>query len=136
MPSYEHLLDNKMNFDAIEPHVKAANLLGAEYSEEDLEQTAEVAYRQAERIAADIVAQGGPANTMDTQAVALIAYLQRVGIDLFRTPEPETKPGESDAEASTSDESASGESETTTAAARDAAQDASSPTEESLAVEQ
>ncbi|MEM9646596.1 MAG: hypothetical protein AAF989_16515, partial [Planctomycetota bacterium] len=46
-----------------------------------------VARAQAERIAADIVSQGGPAMAFEKQAVALIAYLQRVGVDLFKTPE-------------------------------------------------
>jgi cytochrome c oxidase cbb3-type subunit I/II len=43
---------------------------------------------QAMKINADIVSQGGPANVYEKQAVALIAYLQRMGTDLNRTPEP------------------------------------------------
>jgi cytochrome c oxidase cbb3-type subunit I/II len=104
MPSYEHLLVDELNFDAIAPHVQAAAHLGVPYTEEELNNTAEVAYRQAERIAADIVAQGGPASTFDKQAIALIAYLQRLGTDLFRTPEPEeseSTPGEESAPAET-----------------------------------
>jgi cytochrome c oxidase cbb3-type subunit I/II len=95
MPSYIHLLENKLNFDAIQPHVRAAAFLGAPYTEEELENSGEVAYKQAQSIAAEIVAQGGPPNTFETQAVALIAYLQRVGTDLFRTeekPKPEEEP--------------------------------------------
>ena len=89
MPSYEHLLVNDLNFDAIAPHVKAASQLGVPYTDEELNNTAEVAFKQAERVAAEIVAQGGPAGTFDKQAVAVIAYLQRMGTDLYRTPEPE-----------------------------------------------
>ncbi|MCO8121894.1 cytochrome-c oxidase, cbb3-type subunit I [Stieleria sp. TO1_6] len=92
MPSYEHLLEKDLNFDEIAPHVRAAAYLGAQYSDEDLNDTSAVAYRQAERIAAEIVSQGGPPLTFEKQAVALIAYLQRVGIDLFRTPEPAAEP--------------------------------------------
>lgn len=91
MPSYQHLLDKDLKFDAIAPHVRAAAFLGAEYSEEDLNNTEAVARRQAERIAAEIVAQGGPAAMYDKQAMALIAYLQRIGTDLFKTPEPAKK---------------------------------------------
>nr|WP_230780340.1 cytochrome-c oxidase, cbb3-type subunit I [Roseiconus lacunae] len=94
MPSYRHLLDSELKFSAIAPHVKAAWHLGAPYSDDDLHNTEEVAYKQAERIAAEIVSQGGPANTMDRQAVALIAYLQRIGVDLFKTPEPEAADAE------------------------------------------
>jgi len=92
MPSYPHLLEDVLKFDAIRPHVKAAAMLGAEYSQEELENTAAVAYKQAERIAADIVSQGGPPNTHEKQAVALIAYLQRLGTDLYRTDEPPPAP--------------------------------------------
>ncbi len=88
MPSYEHLLIDDLKFDAIAPHVQAAAFLGAPYSEEDLTDTEAVARRQAEVVAAEIVQQGGPAAMQDKQAMALIAYLQRVGTDLFRTEEP------------------------------------------------
>ncbi len=93
MPSYQHLLEADMNFDAIGPHVQAAAFLGAPYTPEEIEDSAKLAYKQAESIAADIVGQGGPANTFEKQAVALIAFLQRVGTDLFRTEEP-AKPTE------------------------------------------
>ncbi|MEM6366173.1 MAG: cytochrome-c oxidase, cbb3-type subunit II, partial [Planctomycetota bacterium] len=99
MPSYGHLLKEKLVFDAIGPHVQAAAYLGAPYTDEELNNASEVAYKQAERIAADIVAQGGPAGTFDTQAVALISYLQRVGVDLFATPEPEESDADADADA-------------------------------------
>ena len=52
-----------------------------------------MAKEQAERIAADIVSQGESGQspddvmTLDTQAVALIAYLQRLGTDLNAPPE-------------------------------------------------
>ncbi|MGB7344198.1 MAG: cytochrome-c oxidase, cbb3-type subunit I [Pirellulaceae bacterium] len=92
MPSYQHLLDAKLKFNQIAPHVKAAAFLGAEYSDEDLNDTETVARKQAERIAAEIVGQGGPAAMHERQAIALIAYLQRVGTDLFKTPEPAKKP--------------------------------------------
>lgn len=88
MPSYHHLLTEDMNYDAIAPHVKAAAYLGAEYTEEELNDTAAVAMHQAEYIAAEIVEQGGPAKTYEKQAVALIAYLQRLGTDLFAEETP------------------------------------------------
>jgi len=94
MPSYNHLLTQDMNFDAIAPHVQAASFLEVPYSDKDLNDTAAVAMRQAEEIAAEIVEQGGPARTYEKQAVALIAYLQRVGIDLFAEEEVAEVPGE------------------------------------------
>lgn len=88
MPIYTHLLQDELKFDAIAPHVKAAWQLGAPYTDDELLNSGDLAYKQAEKIAADIVAQGGPASTHTKQAVAIIAYLQRMGTDLFRTEEP------------------------------------------------
>ncbi|TWT51235.1 hypothetical protein Pla22_40120 [Rubripirellula amarantea] len=92
MPSFVHLLDTSIDFKKITDRVAAAHMLGAEYDEE-LTNAPEIARKQAEQIAADIVSQGGPVMrgelmTMDSQAVALIAYLQRMGVDLFAPPEP------------------------------------------------
>ena len=36
-------------------------------------------------------AQGGPAGLGDRRVVALIAYMQRLGTDLYRTPEPDAE---------------------------------------------
>ncbi|SMP54479.1 cytochrome c oxidase cbb3-type subunit I/II [Neorhodopirellula lusitana] len=98
MPSYGHLLTEDMKYDAIAPHVKAAAYLGAEYTDEELNNTAEVAQKQAEYIAADIVQQGGPAKTYEKQAIALIAYLQRVGVDLFAEEAPAEPAGDADSD--------------------------------------
>ncbi|TWU02455.1 cytochrome-c oxidase, cbb3-type subunit I [Stieleria varia] len=99
MPSYRHLLEDDLVFEKIFPHVEAAHFLGAPYTEEELTQTKEVAFRQAEQIAAEIVGQGGPPNTFNKQAIALIAYLQRVGVDLNRTETPAAETPATDAPA-------------------------------------
>ncbi len=88
MPSYEHLLDTDIDFEKITDRVWAAHVLGAPYDRE-LTEAPQMAREQAEKIAADIVSQGGPVMrgellTIDTQAVALIAYLQRIGTDISR----------------------------------------------------
>jgi len=87
MPDYRHLLETDLDFDSIAPHMQAVKYLGAPYSEAQIADSAELARAQAEKIAADIVAQGGPPQTYEKQAIALIAYLQRLGTDLFRTEE-------------------------------------------------
>ncbi len=96
MPNYEHLLVNRLDFKQITDRVRAAHLLGAPYDRE-LDEAPQMAREQAEVIAAEIVSQGGPVKRGDvllieTQAVALIAYLQRLGVDL-------TRPAETDSEA-------------------------------------
>lgn len=84
MPSYVHLLEDDLKYEAIPQLVKTAHLLGAPYDRE-LTDSVEMAREQAEKIAADIVTQGGPPATYDKQAIAMIAYLQRVGVDYFAT---------------------------------------------------
>jgi len=93
MPSYHHLLETSLDFKKITDRVHAAHLLGAPYARE-LTEAPEMAQKQAEEIAAQIVSQGGPMmrtinngeslKTMDSQAIALIAYLQRIGTDIFK----------------------------------------------------
>ncbi|MCA8988342.1 MAG: cytochrome-c oxidase, cbb3-type subunit II, partial [Planctomycetaceae bacterium] len=98
MPSYQHLETKTLNFSSIPARVKAANILGAPYSEEVLNDSIEVARKQADKIAKEIVAQEGPEGLADKQVVAMIAYLQRLGTDLFKTP-PAPAPVEGEAEA-------------------------------------
>ena len=86
-------METPIDFEKVTDRVKAAYLLGAPY-ERELEEAPEMARRQAERIAADVVSQGGSISrrgvmTLDSQAVALIAYLQRLGVDAFATPPAE-----------------------------------------------
>ncbi|QDS93486.1 hypothetical protein FF011L_22560 [Roseimaritima multifibrata] len=113
MPSYEHLLTEDLNFKAIAPHVEVAAYLGAPYSEEELANVESLARRQAEEITADIVQQGGPASVHEKQAIALIAYLQRLGVDAMKTDTPaaaeETAPA---AEAPAGEEAAADETPT------------------------
>jgi cytochrome c oxidase cbb3-type subunit I/II len=92
MPEYSHLLTTKLNFKSIRDRVQAAYYLGAPYTTElevaeDGTANAEVlATKQAQKIAADIAVQGGPLDMEDKQIVAIIAYLQRMGIDRYKTP--------------------------------------------------
>jgi cytochrome c oxidase cbb3-type subunit I/II len=94
MPSYRHLLEEKLNFGEIQKRVNAVHFLGAPYDRELTEAEA-MARQQAEVIAAEIIAQGGPVFYQDEKhlikdatAIALIAYLQRMGKDLFRVDTP------------------------------------------------
>jgi len=108
MPSYEHLEMTRLNFKSIPDRVQAAAWLGAPYGLE-LTDAEDMARLQATAIVADLVAQGGPDRTFlnpadannpaayddeskfirleDSHAVALIAYIQRVGVDLHATEE-------------------------------------------------
>jgi cytochrome c oxidase cbb3-type subunit I/II len=99
MPSYRHLLEEKLNFKEIQPRVQANKFLHPEYPY-DVQKSEELAREQAERVAAEIISLGGPVEyngqlIKDSTAIALVAYLKRVGTDLFK-PE-ETKPEETQA---------------------------------------
>lgn len=95
MPSYAYLLDRAIDFEKIHHQVETARKLGVPY-DLDLETYTQNARDQAERVAAEIVSSGGTIRrgkvmTLDSQAVALIAYLQRLGTDLTA---PVTQPEE------------------------------------------
>lgn len=109
MPAYQHLLDEDLDFARIQPLVNTANMLGAPYDEE-LENAEAMARRQGEVIAAEIVSQGGEASLHERKAIALIAYLQRVGVDYFATEEPAAEDAAPPAEQGT--ESPEGEGST------------------------
>jgi cytochrome c oxidase cbb3-type subunit I/II len=109
MPEYSHLLTTKLNFKTIRDRVQAAYYLGAPYTTElevaeDGMANAEVlATKQAQKIAAEIAVQGGPLDMEDKQIVAIIAYLQRMGIDRYKTapvatPAPSAAPAEAPVE--------------------------------------
>jgi cytochrome c oxidase cbb3-type subunit I/II len=90
------LLEERLNYNEIEPRVRAAQFLGAKY-DFDPSQSADIARQQAEKVAAEIVAQSGQVEynghlIKDSTAIALIAYLQRLGTDLFKPEEPVATP--------------------------------------------
>jgi len=89
MPRYPWLLTGTINFDEIRGRVDSMALLGVPYGELLLEgKTVEHAKQQAIDIAVDLETQGGPPadETMDKKVIALIAYIQRLGIDISKTP--------------------------------------------------
>ena len=98
MPAYPRLETRPLNFSTIQERVQAAAYLGAFYDRE-LDQAEEMAREQARQIAEELVKQAGPEDASydqqklaESQAVALIAYLQRLGTDLFATPEEKAPP--------------------------------------------
>ncbi len=91
MPSYAHLATEELNFKTIQERVQAVSYLGVPY-ERELKEAEQMAMEQAMKIATDIKNQEGPAGLEKTKMVALIAYLQRVGTDLFAPPPPPASP--------------------------------------------
>jgi len=102
MPGYPWMLTAPLDVGAIPATVRAHRALGVPYSDADIAGAVEHAAAQARTIAGEIATQGGPEGLEDTQVVALIAYLQRLGTDINRpepAPTPEGAPAEPAAEA-------------------------------------
>jgi cytochrome c oxidase cbb3-type subunit I/II len=87
MPAYPWLLTDDLDFDSVEPVMRAHQILGVPYSDEEVANGLAAAREQGAAIAAEIVIQGGPDGLADKKIVALIAYLQRMGTDIMK-PEP------------------------------------------------
>ena len=109
MPAYPHLL-RKLNLTTLPARVQAAASLGAP-NDRELDEGIEMAHEQAKKIVAELILQqqsdkfedlsGNSVSVKEIEEssmIALIAYLQRVGIDLTASPDEETS------EESTSDD--------------------------------
>ncbi|QOV88404.1 cytochrome-c oxidase, cbb3-type subunit I [Humisphaera borealis] len=88
MPPYAWLSDQDTDFGSIALRVRAMQALGVPYTDADRAGASESAKVQAGRIAANIAQQGGPPGLEQKKVVALIAYVQRLGKDLFEPPPP------------------------------------------------
>jgi cytochrome c oxidase cbb3-type subunit I/II len=88
MPPYPWLLTKTVDFKMINKRVEVMTKLGVPYSPETVANADFMARGQAKLIADEIAKQGGPKELADKEVIALVAYLQRLGTDLKRPPEP------------------------------------------------
>jgi cytochrome c oxidase cbb3-type subunit I/II len=82
MPSYPHLLVNDTPWDDIQSRVDAMAMLGVPYDAAALAHAGNVAHDQAHVLAGKLANEGGPAGMENKEVIALIAYLQRLGVDI------------------------------------------------------
>ncbi len=87
MPTYAHLLEKEIDFARIPSRVRALTIIGAPYTDAEIEGAEASARAQATAIAAELEGQGGYLDMGTKQIVALAAYLQRLGTDIHATPE-------------------------------------------------
>jgi cytochrome c oxidase cbb3-type subunit I/II len=91
MPNYPHLLTNQLDFASIPTRVSVNAMLGAPYPAEVIDNAEAVARAQVQAVIAEIVLQDGegavPAGFAESEMVAIITYLQRLGTDI-RKPDP------------------------------------------------
>lgn len=90
MPRYPWLFDRKINFASLPKKLSVFQTLGVPYSDEEISGAIEAAKQQALTITEDLQATGSiPLEMQNREVIALIAYMQRLGIDYGSIPEPE-----------------------------------------------
>jgi cytochrome c oxidase cbb3-type subunit I/II len=91
MPNYPHLVRDALDFDAIPGKLRAMVTLGVPYEASEIENAVADAKAQARKMVDLIVDQDGPdavgADWETSKAIALTAYLQRLGTDIYAVPE-------------------------------------------------
>ncbi|MCA9682706.1 MAG: cytochrome-c oxidase, cbb3-type subunit II, partial [Myxococcales bacterium] len=80
MPSYAHLAERPLDLSLARAKANVHGMFGAPYTEGEIGAAEALARMQADTIADGLVAQGAP-DIRDRKMVALIAYLQRLGVD-------------------------------------------------------
>lgn len=87
MPPYPWLLTQDLDLDTVRAGVHAMQTLGVPYAEDADVTAGDDAMRQARAIADEVVEQGGPEGLEGKKIIAMVAYLQRLGTDIYRTEE-------------------------------------------------
>lgn len=85
MPAYPWFVEREVNVDKIPAKIRTLQRLGVPYAEGFDQQAIEHYRRQAEEIANGLNASGFEA-TWNSQMVAMIAYMQRLGTDISAQP--------------------------------------------------
>ena len=89
MPAFPWLLTEDLDFDSIPARMRAMVKLGVPYDAAAIQGAVGAARKQAAEVAAQVTEQKGPAGLETKKVAALVAYLQRIGTDLFAPPPPE-----------------------------------------------
>jgi cbb3-type cytochrome c oxidase subunit II len=82
MPNYDWLLRKEADLDALPTKLRVMRRVGVPYTDAEIESAVADARQQAEAIAQEVAAQGGPEGLAGKEITALVAYLQRLGTDL------------------------------------------------------
>jgi len=85
MPPYPWLLTKQLNFEGIPAKMKALAALGTPYSDSQIEESVAAAQSQAAQISRNVSSNGGPSGLEDKKITAIVAYLQRLGVDLKKS---------------------------------------------------
>jgi cytochrome c oxidase cbb3-type subunit I/II len=80
MPPYPHLAEDKVDLGNTARKLRAMRTVGVPYSANEIHAASDVAMRDGRIIAAELEKTGGVQLAPDSKLVALIAYLQRLGL--------------------------------------------------------
>lgn len=89
MPAYPWLIDQELDVESTRTKLNALRILGVPYTNEQVENAERDLLAQAQ-IVADDLAQNGVNIRPDAEIVAMIAYLQRLGVDIKAQAETST----------------------------------------------
>lgn len=87
MPRYRWLYDSKIDYVSIKKKMQVMQALGVPYSDEEIQNGEQNAREQSAKISSGLVEAGAPEKVKDREVVALIAYMQRLGVDFTRAQE-------------------------------------------------
>lgn len=92
MPKYDWLLDDELDISTTADKINALRSIGVPYPEGYELKANEDLMKQAQEITADLNKNGAPV-TADKEIIALIAYMQRLGIDIKGEKTADVKEG-------------------------------------------
>ena len=82
MPPYDWLLRKELDLSDLPAKMRVLSRMNTPYTSQELANPVALAQSQAQEIASEIAAQGGPDDLADKEIIAMVAYLQRLGADL------------------------------------------------------
>lgn len=87
MPRYTWLFDTKIDYTTLSKKLAVMQKLGVPYSADEIQNAEKLAQAQASTIAQELVSNGISQKIEQMEVVALIAYMQRLGVDYGSLPE-------------------------------------------------
>jgi cytochrome c oxidase cbb3-type subunit I/II len=85
MPRYTWLFNNKLDLASLPKKLKVMQKLGVPYTDQEIKDSIASAQAQAASVTAELLEAGVPKTIQDKEVVALIAYIQRLGVDIQAT---------------------------------------------------
>ncbi len=89
MPNYKWLFDKKIDYSTLPKKMAVMKQLGVPYTDEEVVTSVVNAKAQAVEIAGELAQSGVPQKIVEMEVVALISYMQRLGVDYTSMPEEE-----------------------------------------------